>query len=217
MMRSSNYIYSSLKGIQHKENWDNLLVIDEPYYSIFAVFDGVSSAKHGKEAAYQAKIFIKGNYKNYINGKVNIKKLMYDLNQHLVNSDLREPYSTYCLVYFDKQSESYYYSWLGDSRLYIITNQFIEQLTDDDSLSEHIITKFLGDAGLNWNDFRQIENTKENGYLLLCTDGFYRVLESNKLEFFDNFHKKSLSRIKEKINSLIKGKNFDDSTFIFVK
>lgn len=217
MLKNHNYIYSSLKGTGHKENWDNLLVIDEALYSIFAVFDGVSSAKHGKEAAQQAKKFIKENYKKYINGKVDIKKLMYDLNQHLVNSTLREPYSTYCMVYYDKQLESYYYSWLGDSRLYIISNQFVEQITHDDSYSEHVITKFLGHSDLQWNDFRQLENTKQDVHLLLCTDGFYRVFESNKLAFFDNFHKKSLPTIKEKINSLIRGKNFDDSTFIFVK
>jgi serine/threonine protein phosphatase PrpC len=217
MLRNHDYIYSSLKGTRHKENWDSLLIIDELGYSIFAVFDGVSSAKHGKEAALEAKHFIKENYRSYINGKVDIKKLMYDLNQHLVNSDLREPYSTYCMVYYDKQTESYYYSWLGDSRLYVITNQFVEQLTHDDSYSEHVITKFLGNSDLHWNDFRQFESTKQDGHLLLCTDGFYRVFESNKLEFFDNFHKKSLPTIKEGINSLIRGKNFDDSTFIFVK
>jgi serine/threonine protein phosphatase PrpC len=217
MLKNHNYIYSSRKGSRHKENWDNLLVIDEPGYSIFAVFDGVSSAKHGKEAALQAKQFIKEHYKNYINGKVDIKKLMYDLNQYLVNSDLKEPYSTYCMVYYDKQTKSYYYSWLGDSRLYVITNQFVEQLTHDDSYSEHVITKFLGNSDLHLNDFRQLESTKQDNHLLLCTDGFYRLFESNKLEFFDNFHKKSLPSIRERINSLIKGKNFDDSTFIFVK
>lgn len=217
MVKNLNYIYSSLKGTNHKENWDTLLVIDEKDYSIFGVFDGVSSAKHGKEAALYGKHFIKENYKKYINGKVDIKRLMYDLNLHLVTSHLKEPYSTYCIVYYDKQIESYYYSWLGDSRLYFITNQFVEQLTHDDSFSEHVITKFLGNSDLHLNDFRQFESTKQDGHLLLCTDGFYRVFESNKLKFFDNFHNKSLPSIKEKINSLIRGKNFDDSTFIFVK
>ena len=217
MPKNYNYIYSSIKGIRQKENSDNLLIIDEPGYGLFAVFDGVSNARHGKEAAFQAKHFIKENYKIYINGKVDIKKLMYDLNQHLLNSELKEPYSTYCLVYYDKQSRLYYYSWLGDSRLYVISNQFMEKITDDDSLSDHIITKFLGASTLTWRDFRQMESTKEADHLLLCTDGFYRLLEANKLEFFDNFHKKSLTTIKEKINSLIKGKNLDDSTFIFVK
>lgn len=216
-MSKSAYIFSSLKGLKQRENWDNLLIIDEITYSIFAVFDGVSSAENGKQASFQAKQFIKKNYKSYITGNIEIKRLMYDLNLYLVNSQLKEPYSTYCLVYLDKQSKLFCYSWLGDSRLYIITKQFIEKLTEDDNLSSHVITKFLGSADLDWNDFRQVESIKDNMHLLLCTDGFYRLLESNKLEFFNNINLKSLTALKEKFNSLIKGKNFDDSTFIFVK
>jgi serine/threonine protein phosphatase PrpC len=217
MSKQYNYTFSTRKGIKHKENWDDLVVIDEPDYNIFAVFDGVSQAKNGKEAAQHATIFIKENYKKYLNGKVDIKRLMYDLNQSLLHSKFKEPYSTYCLVYFDKIKKAYYYSWLGDSRLYQITNQFIEQMTDDDSFSEHIITKYLGRSDLNIGDFRQLMSNKDTSHLLLCTDGFYRVFESNRLKFFDSFQKRSLPNIKEKINSLIKGKNFDDSTFIFVK
>jgi serine/threonine protein phosphatase PrpC len=217
MSTNNNYIFSSIKGIKHKENWDNFLVIDELMYSIFAVFDGVSSAAHGKEAALKAKNFIKEHYKTYIDSTPNIRKLMYDLNQNLIGTGLTELYSTYCIVYFDKKSESYDYSWLGDSRIYIISSQFAEQLTFDDSYSDHVITKFLGNTDLEWNDFRQIENRKKDDHILLCTDGFYRLFESNKMEFFINFHKAPLSIMKEKINSLVKGKNSDDSTFIFVK
>jgi serine/threonine protein phosphatase PrpC len=217
MTKKNNYTFSSLKGTKHIENWDNLIVIDEPDYNIFAVFDGVSGAKNGKKAAEYAKAFIKENYKKYVNFKVDIKGLMYDLNQRIINSTLKEPYSTYCLVYFDKEQQSYYYSWLGDSRLYEITNQFIEQVTDDDSFSDHLITKYLGSTELAMSDFRQFMSKKDTSHLLLCTDGFYRVFESERLKFFDSFQKKSLTAIKEKLNSLIKGKNSDDSTFIFVK
>lgn len=217
MSESVNYIYSSIKGTKHKENWDNLLIVDESKYSIFAVFDGVSSASDGKQASITAKEFIKAEYKKYLGLAPDIRKLMYELNQHLINSNLPEPYSTYCMVVYNKVVKTYHYSWLGDSRLYVITNQFIEQITEDDSYSENIITKFLGHSNLQLSDFRQISNDKMYEHLLLCTDGFYRILEKNRLAFFDFFRKKSLPSIKKGINSLIKGNNFDDSTFIFVK
>ena len=217
MTKSLDYIFSTKKGLHHQVNQDNYLIIDKPEFNLFAVFDGVSSAKDAKDATLLSKKFIQENYHEYINGTVKINQLMYDLNKYLCNSDLKEPYSTYCLVYYDKLNLSIIYSWLGDSRLYAITNQFIEQLTRDDSYSENIITKYLGDKSLNLDDFRQVKNSNQLGHLLLCTDGFYRVLESNKLAFFDSFLKKRLSSVKDNINTLIKGRNFDDSTFIFVK
>jgi serine/threonine protein phosphatase PrpC len=217
MAKETKYVFSSFKGLKHKENWDELLIIDEAEYSIFAVFDGVSSAQGGKKGSLKSKQFIRQNYKKYLTDKFELKNLIYDLNQHLINSNVTEPYSTYCMVYFNKINKSYCYSWLGDSRLYYITNQYVKQLTQDDSYSENSISKFLGDASLDLTDFRELQNFKDSGHLLLCTDGFYKIFESNKLAFFDNFLKKSLPLIKERINSMVRGKNYDDSTFIFVK
>ncbi|HVU97976.1 MAG TPA: protein phosphatase 2C domain-containing protein [Puia sp.] len=220
MTSSLPYIFSTLKGTKHKENWDELLIIEEDKFSIFAVFDGVSSAKAGKEGPDISKHYIQENYKKYLNGNFEVRKLMFDLNQHLVNLDLDEPYSTYCLVIFTKASNTFYYSWLGDSRIYYITNQYIRQLTEDDSFSENIISKYLGDATLRLSDFREFKEIKESGHLLLCTDGFYKIFETNKLVFFETFINNSsanLNNLNKQIDSLIKGKNLDDSTFIFLK
>lgn len=217
MRKDVNYIASSIKGLTHKVNEDNYLIIDHIKYNVFAVFDGVSSALSAKEATQISKRFIKAHYINYLNGSIALNKLMFDLNNYLCNSGLNEPYSTYCLVLYDKEDCTFYYSWLGDSRLYSVTNQFIEQLTSDDSFSKNLITKFLGDASLSFEDFRQIKKKFNTDYLLLCTDGFYKLLEENMMTFFNTFLKKNLSTVKSDINSLIKGKNFDDSTYIFVK
>jgi serine/threonine protein phosphatase PrpC len=217
MTKDNNFIFSSIKGVKHKENWDTFLIIDETKHSLFAVFDGVSNASDGGKGAMQAKQFIKDNYQFYLENTIDIRKLMFDLNLLLVRSNLREPYSTYCIVFYDKITQFCHYSWLGDSRLYLITNKFTEQLTYDDSYSENILTKYLGNPDLTLNDFRQLKCIKQDVHLLLCTDGFYKIFESNKLEFFSNFHKKSMMIIEEKITSLIRGKNLDDSTFIFVK
>lgn len=217
MQQNTCYFSATLKGTKHRENKDNFLVIDDPLFFLFVVFDGVSSAKESKQAVDQAKMYIKENYKFYLNQTVNIRTLMFDLNTDLINSNLAEPYSTYCLLYLEKASQQLYYSWLGDSRIYTITNQFVEKLTEDDSISENVLTKFLGSPELSIEDFRQKKCDKKEGHLLLCTDGFHTLFESNKLKFFNTFNGKSLSKVKERIVSLVEGNNVDDSTFIFIK
>jgi serine/threonine protein phosphatase PrpC len=205
-----------MKGTHHQENWDDYIIIDEPSYYLFIVFDGVSSAKNGKGAVAHAKNYVEKNYKQ-LELDFNIRRLMFELNNDLLASEMAEAYSTYCAVFYHKINEKYSYSWLGDSRLYAISNQYLEPLTVDDSFSKNFITKFLGHAHLNYQDFREVHDSKEDKHLLICTDGFYRLLESNKLAFFDYFMNKSLNKIKKGVTKLVEGKNFDDSTFIFLK
>lgn len=214
---SKHYITSSFKGIHRTENQDSYLVIDDPDYSLYAVFDGVGGAENGREASHLAKKFVKENFSRYINGKVKVKELLYDLNNALATSEYCEAYSTYCLLVIKKSTGMIYYSWLGDSRIYEVNNQFIEPITEDDSDGTNIITKFLGDDELTPDDIRLLSFKKDNKHLLLCTDGFYHILESDKFTFFKEFQRKSLDSVKTKIKSLVRGKNADDSTFIFVR
>jgi len=217
MSNSDNFISATLIGTKSKENRDEYLVIDENSFYIFAIFDGVSSAQNGKSAVVKAKSFIETNYKSYLLPEVDIKTFMHDLNQDLVTSDINEPYTTYCFVYIDKKDSTILYSWLGDSRVYIITSQYMEAITKDDSYKENVLSKYLGNPDLRIDDFRQCERHIDHNHILICTDGFYRLLEKDPLTFFDNFHKKSIASIKYGINSLVEGKNIDDSTYIFIK
>ena len=217
MTKNINYVASTLKGLNHKINEDAYLVIDGTNYTIFAVFDGVGTAHSAKEATKIAKQFIKNHHRQYLSNSIEINRLMFDVNERLCNSGLDQPYSTYSLVLYKKADLNFYYSWLGDSRIYSITNQFIQQLTTDDSILENVITKFLGNSSLAISDFRQFKKTINSDYLLICTDGFYRVFENNRLAFFEIFLKKRLTTIKYNIRLLVRGKNLDDSTYIFVK
>ena len=65
--------------------------------------------------------------------------------------------------------------------------------------------------------YRFSYDPKHNKRLNPHIDGFYRLLETNPLTFFDNFHNKSVSSIRSNIDALVTGKNLDDSTYIFVK
>lgn len=214
-MSINKYIYKSIKGGKRIENQDSFLIIDDNEFSFFAIFDGVGGALNGKKASNFAKKFIKNKFSNYLGQEIRLKEMMFDLNNDLVSSYFKEAFTTYCFIFMQRNNNEIYYSWLGDSRIYEITNQFMESITIDDSINKNVINKFLGDDQLSINDFRLCTTPKENKYFLLCTDGFYNILESNKLAFFKEFNKKYITKIK--IDSLVNGLNEDDSTYIFIK
>lgn len=89
---NKDYFFSSFKGIYREENQDSLVVIDEPCYSLFAVFDGVGGARNGKAASEFAKRFIKDNYSTYVSEIIKVDELMYNLNKRLTRSGIYEAY-----------------------------------------------------------------------------------------------------------------------------
>src|SRR5208282_5034555 len=133
--KDQKYIYETLTGINKAENQDNLLVIEEMDYSLFAIFDGVGSAINSKQATIYAIDFLKNNYSFYIKENVRIDKLMHACNKFILSKKLLETYCTYCLAYISKNiTDRLIFSSMGDSRIYQITNQYMEQLTTDDKI-----------------------------------------------------------------------------------
>jgi serine/threonine protein phosphatase PrpC len=214
-----SYIHHSLKGINKKDNEDNFLTIEDENYYVFAIFDGVGSALNSKKATDLAKDFIELHHSAYFSKGIFLDKLMYDCNNYLLETEIPEAYTTYCAVFLPKESShKAVYSYMGDSRIYIVTNQFIEQITVDDKLeSRNVITKCLGMSTLETHDFSQssINITDEN--LLLCTDGFYSFLEEKRLRFFEVFNKRNLKLIKDELMVLVKDRNRDDATYVLIK
>lgn len=213
------YIYQSIKGIRKKDNEDNYLAIENEQYEIYAIFDGVGSAQNGKKATDLAKDFIVVNHADYLSTQICVDKLMYDCNNYILNTQLHEPFTTYCIVVIPQKSpQEVIYSYMGDSRIYLLTKQFIEQITTDDKLQlANVVTKCLGMNTLENYDFYQnsINITDEN--LLLCTDGFYAFLEENRMQFFEILNKKNIHSIKKEVTSLIVNRNNDDATFLLIK
>ncbi len=220
-MPSRRIIFHSLQGTQHEENQDNTLMIEADQLRLFIVFDGVSSARHAKLATELSKTFVANNYAQYQKSdRFRLSDLMHDVNSHLLHEQTRDLKTTYCAAYFLTNSpETVWISHLGDSRAYVVSSQFMEQLTRDHSHAsmKNVITKCLGMADLSSKDF---VTTKHPIYadqkLLLCTDGFWSVLDTHWREFFDAFQMKRPHNIKEKLYRLIKGHNTDDSTYILI-
>lgn len=211
--------YYSLKGVNKNQNEDNYLTIEGHGYNLYAIFDGVGSAENSLKATELAKAFITDKHHLYLGQQTRLNELMNACNQYILATNTAEPYTTYCAaVTQSDETKRIVLSSLGDSRIYLVSKQFIEQMTTDDKLEyANIVTKCLGMSNLNKEDFRQntIQITDEN--LLLCTDGFYQFLEEDRMRFFHILNKKNINSIKEELVSLVADKNKDDATFVLIR
>ncbi|WP_462220765.1 PP2C family protein-serine/threonine phosphatase [Ferruginibacter sp.] len=217
LRKNIDFTCTTKKGVNKLENEDAFLVITESLFSLFFVFDGVGSAKNAKKATIISKKFVKNTYKKYLSNSIELDKLLFDLNNYLLNHSLNQLYTTFILLYIPLEGKNLYFSSLGDSRLYGITNQFIEQLSIDDSYSSNVITKCLGLENYQLAEFKLNLIEKDHFSYMLCTDGFYNLMEKEKIFYFETFCKKRLLSIKNTIRKKIANENNDDATIIFIK
>lgn len=216
---SQRYINYSSPGINKTENQDNYLIVETETFALFVVFDGVGSAENSRLGTEMAKIFISKHFHEFIKKEtILLNILMFECNNYLTEQNIPEIYTTYCAVLVQKDHSNIFFSSLGDSRIYLVSDQYLEQITTDDKslLSKNILTRCLGMNDLTLEDFNQ--DTIDIGLdsVLLCTDGFYNLLEAHKKIFFETLNKKKLQNIYNGLVSLISNKNIDDSTFIMI-
>lgn len=211
------YISNSKKGLAREKNQDRILTIEQNNFYLFAIFDGVSSRPFSYLFAEYFKRKIKDNIDIIDNQGNCLDKLFFDINKEIVELGI-DGKSTISLLFYSKVNEIVRYLNIGDTRIYTFTNQFLEKITIDDSLigRENIITKCLGSNSLTINDFELKNITKQHNFLI-CTDGFYKLMEADLKEYFSTINFKSLQNIKRKISYLQKGKNQDDSSYILIK
>ena len=214
------YVNHSIKGINHSKNEDDLLMIEQKNYQLFFVFDGVSSAKNSKAAIRLSREFISSNYQHYFhNSEYSFIDLMYDVNKSIVNSGISEALTTYCSIFIlNQKNEIAKISNLGDSRIYWMTKQYIEKLSIDDNLypGSNVINKCLGIDSLRKSNFREEMVSAVGKRFLLCTDGFYKFLENDKMSFFNILNDSKLKSIKDKLQKEISDRNKDDATYILI-
>ncbi|MEJ7823409.1 MAG: protein phosphatase 2C domain-containing protein [Chitinophagaceae bacterium] len=212
-------IANSIIGVNKKENQDNFLIIEEDQDCIYAIFDGVGSAKNSKLSTDIAVEFIKQNYQTYKKEECFLSLLMYECNNAILSLKILEPFTTFCIAQVPNDAKrQIIFSSLGDSRIYFITKQYIDQITKDDksAFGRNNITKCLG-MNLYKNDFTQHNLNREGSSILLCTDGFYDILEKNRLKFFETFQKPNDKSIFNELNHFIEENNFDDASYIFIR
>ncbi len=215
------YISDSLKGTTRSMNKDKLLVIDGGVkYDLFVLFDGVSTSENAVKCIDIAINYITENHKRYLAGRsIKLADLMYGANQEIISCNLSAAYSTYSAVYVSKVKPQYIISNMGDSRIYGISNQYLVEYTEDDSFGENtnLLNKCLGMKELKLSDFKEIKLNQFEKMLLICSDGFYHLMEANLNTFFQIFGAKRLLTMKRKLHTLIENYNSDDATYVILQ
>lgn len=212
------YISNSKKGVEREKNQDRILIIEKDSYYLFILFDGVSSHPYSylfideyikKVASKTEKLQIT---------ETNLDQICYEAHKDVLLNTGIGGMSTLSVLFFNKLTNKTKFINIGDSRIYIFTKQFLEKITIDDSLfgRENIITKCLGMKTLSIEDFKMNDAGSGHDYLI-CTDGFYKLMEENLKEYFETINFKNSRNIKNKISNLQKRKNRDDSSYIIIK
>lgn len=210
---------NSLKGVKRAKNQDDVLIIEETNYFLFFLFDGVSSISNSYKFIQQCKRHIKQKYHNYFQQEIKLAELIFDTNKFAINhSDKPSGFTTCSAIYISKDDYQGYFFNIGDSRIYEFSNQFLEQITTDDNLpgDSRLLTKCLGYSEIKKEDFIQSRIELKSG-LLICSDGFYSLMEPIKKIYFSIFQYKRCKNIFNSIDKLQSGLNSDDSTYIIIK
>lgn len=217
MSNRIKYISNSKKGLSRDRNQDRIQIIDKDNYYFFALFDGVSSHPDSYKLIEHYKKLIRRNIDNLDKQGNNLDSFLYNLSKEVSNLDI-DGASTLSALFISKGVENVKYVNVGDTRVYMYSNQFIEQISSDDSLEvgSNIITKYLGSKSLSIEDFMSYSLEFKYHYLL-CTDGFYSLMENNLRNYFNTLNFKNLANIKKKFSALQRNENSDDSSYILVK
>jgi serine/threonine protein phosphatase PrpC len=211
------FIYNSKKGRSRERNQDRIMIIYHKGFYLFALFDGVSSFPFSYAFAETFKRRIKANIDIVDGHGNNLDILFYKINKDVSKLKINGK-STISVLFYNMTEGIAKFINIGDTRIYMYNNQFLEQLTVDDSLNgnENIVTKCLGYDSLIIDDFKPKIIENQNNFLI-CTDGFYKLMEKELKEYFTTLNFKNPLNIKKKIANLQRGKNQDDSSYILIK
>ena len=222
--RQLKFISDSFQGDSRKTNKDGILLISDENHYILGVLDGVSSAAGAKKAVSFAIKYLTKNHNSFLKeGTFDLAGMLEELNRTLISTGIEDPFATCSLAYIPhKASQKIRILSLGDSRVYSVSKQYLLQLTVDhkDSIRNNILTKYLGAKDLTLKDFTEIEYSEDEQSLLICSDGFYSVMES-KPKYLAELHRvlnlKAIHFIRKGIGKVIYGFNKDDASYIFIR
>ena len=178
-------IYSAVsgKGRRRKENQDRIyvsnpdrLVIDIEANPCFAVFDGMGGEQYGGLASEIAYNTIKDNASMVSNTKICMLINEY-ICSYMQKNNIFRMGTTAAIVAF---SNNYVYTCnIGDSRIYRIANNEIEQLSVDHVMNtgryktRRVLTQYLGipQSEIMIEPFERKTEIHCGDIFLLCSDG----------------------------------------------
>ena len=236
-----NYKYSFVTniGLKRLDNEDSLGIYEIENGILAIVCDGLGGNKAGDVASQLSvntvyEFFRCSNQKDYLE---RIKSAIIEANNTIlhkasISNDFMGMATTIEVLFLLENTA--YFGHVGDSRMYLLQNRKLKQLTKDHSLvqklideglltvieAEHhpnrnIIMRALGDSSKIEIDLNKITlNSNNDNLLFLCTDGVTTVVKDNELEEilinYDN--------IKETLSDLINQRGAPDNfTFVYIK
>ena len=159
--------------------------------TVAIVCDGVGSASEGAEAAKRTTSYLMNNFKIRPKSwtiEKTIKTFIKSINSILyqesqINYERSELVTTLSIVVIE--GNKLYGANVGDSRIYLYRDNVIKQLSLDHAMDEvgfeNVLTGAIGiDSEVEPYYFENL--IQKDDKILLCSDGLYNILSSNRLE-----------------------------------
>ncbi|MCW8954730.1 MAG: protein phosphatase 2C domain-containing protein [Sulfurimonas sp.] len=191
--------------------------------TVAIVCDGVGSADKGAQAAKRVTAYLMNNFK--IRPKTwsvekSIKTFVKSINEILyqesiVNYERAELVTTLAIVVIE--GNKLYGANVGDSRVYLLRDKVLNQLSFDHSMNEDGYEDVLTQAiGIHKDiEIYYFENIiQKDDKILLCSDGLYNIMSDNRLETDINL---GASTLVKKASKLMQDKLPDDTTAVVIE
>ena len=237
-----NSIYTTVSkvGLIRTENEDSIGVFKTDEGILAVVCDGLGGNKAG-EVASQLTVdviydcFTKSGQSDYLD---RIKASFLEANKAVYEKSVSDSnlsgMSTTAEALFIKNNTACW-GHIGDSRIYLFTNNKMEQVTKDHSLvqkmidegvlsseeaflhpNRNIITRAIGDSGVIEIDLDKLEiNPEDEIFFFVCTDGVTCVIEDNELE--EIFKLSDIHNISRRISSIVEERGAPDNySFVII-
>lgn len=204
-----NYIIANKTdvGRTRQVNEDSMITFDSPNGRVVAVCDGMGGQAAGDVASQLACNIIRDILENntFANPLEAITRSMIAANQGILYRTAQQPelegMGATCVMLIIKDNVVYY-GWVGDSRIYYISNHTIRQISRDQSYVQSLvdsgqitaeeaahhpqkneITNALGLQGMTPPVLCQMPITPEpGGVFLLCSDGLTGMVDDAQIE-----------------------------------
>lgn len=207
-MKPTNCFGVSDRGLCRTENEDAFLVVElwGGSHLLALVVDGMGGLGHGAEAADQCCRILQRHLQSFpaCPNQEALQMAFIEANNAIY--ELRRYTPMGCVataLLLDTKEHTAELCHLGDTRLYYCHNQQLQRLTRDHSVVAALedtgriteaeamahprrneVTRFVGRELLYWgSDYLTYQRlTLSDGVLLLCSDGLYDMVPSNRIE-----------------------------------
>jgi PPM family protein phosphatase len=234
------HTFKSNTGLKRLENEDSLGVYEVEEGLLAIVCDGLGGNNAGEIAS---KLTVDTIYEKFrsldnLDYMERIKQAIIDANSAVIKKseeDLElKGMATTAEVLFLKDDNAYW-GHVGDSRIYIVKNGKLKQLTKDHSLvqklvdegyltlkeaenhpNKNIIMRALGDSeNIDVDVSKQKLNSKDEMVFFMCTDGVSNLVQDHELEKI--IKSKDLEIIPDKIADIVEERGAPDNySFVII-